>query len=102
MWRTTGGKHRYLLGEATRLVDDLIPAFRAAAADLIERYQAHPLAPACLDALLDEQARLTTRSKRFASARDGREIWQAAAFADASRVPELTVEEFNLQLGKSA
>lgn len=102
VWRITGGKLRRTLGEATRLVDDLIPAFRAAATDLIERYQAHPLAPTSLDALLDEQARLAARSERFASARDGREIWQAAAFADASRVPELTVDEFNLQLGESA
>ena len=102
VWRITGGKLRRALGEATRLVDDLIPAFRAAAADLIERYQAHPLAPASLDTLLDEQARLTNRSERFANARDGREIWQAGTFADVSRVPELTVEEFNRQLGGPA
>jgi len=102
VWRVTGGKLRRALGEATRLVDDLIPAFRAAAADLIARYQTHPLAPASLGTLLDEQARLTARCERFASARDGLEIWQAAAFTDASRVPELTVAEFNLQLGELA
>jgi malonate decarboxylase beta subunit len=101
VWRITGGKLRRALGEATQLVDDLIPAFRTTTAELIERYQAQPLAPTSLDDLLDAQARLAARSERFANARDGREIWQAG-FADASRVPELTVDEFNLQLGEAA
>jgi hypothetical protein len=60
-----------------------------------------PLAPASLDTLLDAQEKLAERSARFATARDGREIWQAT-FADPSRVPELTVDEFNLQLGEAA
>ena len=101
VWRITGGKLRRALGDATQLVDDLIPAFRDAAANLIARYQAQPLAPASLDTLLEAQARLTARSERFANARDGREIWQAT-FADPTRVPELTVAEFNLQLGEPA
>ena len=101
VWRVNGGKLRRALGDATRLVDDLIPAFRTAAADLIARYQVLPLAPASLDTLLEAQAKLAERSARFATARDGREIWQAT-FADPSRVPELTVEEFNLQLGEAA
>lgn len=99
VWRVTGGKLRRALGEATRLVDDLIPAFRAAAVDLLAKYQAQPLAAANLDNLRDEHAKLAARSERFATARDGREIWQAA-FADAARVPELSVEEFNRQLGE--
>jgi malonate decarboxylase beta subunit len=101
VWRVNGGKLRRALGDATRLVDDLIPAFRTAAADLIARYQALPLAPDSLDTLLEAQAKLAERSARFATARDGREIWQAT-FADPSRVPELTVDEFNLQLGEAA
>lgn len=98
VWRVTGGKLRRALGEATRLVDDLIPAFRAAAVDLIAKYKIHPLAPASLDGLLAEHAKLAARSERFATARDGRDIWQAI-FADAARVPELSVDEFNRQLG---
>ena len=101
VWRITGGKLRRALGEATLLVDDLIPAFRDAAAKLIEHYQAHPPASADLDALLEAQAKLADRSQRFADARDGREIWQAS-FAGASRVPEMTIAEFNAQLGESA
>jgi malonate decarboxylase beta subunit len=101
VWRVTGGKLRRALGEATLLVDDLVPSFRDAAAELITKYLAHTLAPASLDDLLSEHAKLAARSERFASARDGREIWQAT-FADAARVPELSVDEFNRQLGDQA
>ena len=100
VWRITGGKLRRALGEATLLVDDLIPAFRTAAAKLIGRYLAHPLNSPDLDDLLAAQASLCERSRRFADARDGREIWQAA-FADAARVPDMTVAEFNVQLGEA-
>ena len=101
VWRVTGGKLRRALGEATMLVDDLIPAFRDAAADLISKYKTQPLAPASLDSLLAEHAKLAARSERFASARDGREIWHEL-FADAALVPELSVDEFNRQLGERA
>ncbi|BCK88464.1 malonyl-S-ACP:biotin-protein carboxyltransferase MADC [Sideroxyarcus emersonii] len=101
VWRVTGGKLRRALGEATLLVDDTIPAFRAAAAGLLDRYQAQPPMPGDLAALQAAQDELTERSRRFAAARDGREIWQAF-FADASRVPEMSVDEFNTRLGEMA
>jgi malonate decarboxylase beta subunit len=101
VWRVTGGKLRRALGEATMLVDDLIPAFRDANAALLAQYQARPLVPASLDELLAEHAKLVARSERFASARDGRDIWHEL-FADAARVPELSVDEFNRQLGERA
>ena len=100
VWRVTGGKLRRALGEATLLVDDLIPAFRAAAADLIARYRINPPAPGDLNELLGAHAKLSERSRLFADAQDGREIWQAT-FADASRVPDMTVAEFNVQLGEA-
>ncbi len=98
VWRITGGKLRRALGEATLLVDDLIPAFRTAAIHLIERYQAQPPVPDELDILLAAQANLAKRRARFDGARDGREIWQDF-FAEPSRVPEMTVAEFNRQAG---
>ena len=101
VWRVTGGKLRRALGEATLLVDDTIPAFRTAASDLLDHYLAHPLQPGDLAALLAAQNELTARSQRFAAARDGREIWQTC-FADASRVSEMTVAEFNARLGETA
>jgi malonate decarboxylase beta subunit len=94
VWRVTGGKLRRTLGEATMLVDDLIPAFREAAIVLTEYYLARPFEPAHPGALFAAQARLADRSRRYCDARDGRDIWQAN-FSDAARVPDMTVAEFN-------
>jgi malonate decarboxylase beta subunit len=98
VWRVTGGKLRRALGEATQLVEDLIPAFRSVAITLTEKYQSQPYAPADLDSLLEIQTQLVNRRARFERARDGLEIWQEV-FSEPSRVPDLTVAEFNQQLG---
>ncbi|PZR18965.1 MAG: biotin-independent malonate decarboxylase subunit beta, partial [Azospira oryzae] len=37
VWRTTGGKHRYLIGDADLLVEDEVGAFRAAAIALLDQ-----------------------------------------------------------------
>jgi hypothetical protein len=92
---------RRALGEATQLVDDFIPAFRAAAITLAEKYKSHPLAPTDLASLLAKQSALVNRKAHFERARDGLEIWQEV-FAEPARVPELTVTEFNQQLGVRA
>ena len=101
VWRITGGKLRRALGEATHLVDDLIPAFRAIAIKLTEKYQSQPHAPAGLDSLLAAQTELANRRAQFENARDGQEIWQQV-FAEPSRVPDMTVAEFNQQFGEHA
>jgi malonate decarboxylase beta subunit len=101
VWRVTGGKLRRALGEATQLVDDLIPAFRSKAIQLTEKYQSQPLAPTDLDSLLATQSELVKRRVRFDNARDGLEIWREI-FSEPSRVPDMTVAEFNKQLGVQA
>lgn len=65
VWRTTGGRHRYLLGEATRLATDSLSAFRAAAIGLLDA------APALsLEALEAQHAILGERLQRLGSCRD--------------------------------
>jgi len=101
VWRVTGGKLRRTLGEATLLVDDLIPAFRLAAIQLIEQYQLNPLAADDLNTLLTAQKTLVNRGARFDRARDGKEIWQEI-FSEPGRISEMTVAEFNRQAGVPA
>jgi malonate decarboxylase beta subunit len=92
VWRTMGGKHRYLLGGADRFVEDDAAAFREAAiASLTEG------APLSLAVLAAEQARLATRLARFGAARDGLEVWQALGMAEPAEVPGLTTEVFLAQ-----
>lgn len=89
VWRVTGGKHRYLIGEVDALVDDDAEAFRAAAIRLL----ALP-GGLSLDDVEREHALLQRRWTRFAGAGDSTEIWRALGIADPAQVPMLTAAEF--------
>lgn len=102
VWRVTGGKVRRALGEATWLVEDDIGAFRAVVAGLLADYAATPMRCADLDTLRAAHVRLGERSKCFATARDGREVFEASAFSDIDGVPLLPVDDFNRHLMEQA
>jgi malonate decarboxylase beta subunit len=89
VWRTMGGKHRYLLGEIDRFVDDDIHAFREAAAGFLDR----PV-PLDLDAMLAEHERLAARIARFGACGDALDIWTKLGVDDPSNVTELDTAEF--------
>lgn len=89
VWRTMGGKHRYLLGEIDRLVGDDVQEFRMAAIEFLGK-------PRALDlkALEDEHAMLTERLARYGSCEDATDIWDKMGVARPSRLPLLESEEF--------
>ncbi|WP_242361830.1 MULTISPECIES: biotin-independent malonate decarboxylase subunit beta [unclassified Anaeromyxobacter] len=89
VWRTYGGKHRYLLGEADLLVEDDLAAFRDAAAALLA-------SPRSLDegALAREHERLARRLADFGGCTDAADVWRAAAVPDPDRLPLLDADAF--------
>ncbi len=90
VWRTSGGKHRWLTGDCDALVDDDVQAFRAAA--LVALGAARPVT---LDSLQAEHALLRARLAALPEARqadDATALWQALGVADAARVPDLDVD----------
>ena len=89
VWRTMGGKHRYLLGEIDRFVDDELSAFREAASAYLNRP-----APLDLDAVLAEHARLERRLARFGACEDALDIWAAQGIDDAARITALDTDAF--------
>ena len=89
VWRTTGGKHRYLLGDAQAIVDDDIAAFRRAAIDALPRRRA-----LTLERLLAEQAVLAERIARFGAARDALEVWTSLGIEGPDGVPLLESDAF--------
>jgi malonate decarboxylase beta subunit len=89
VWRTTGGKHRWLCGSAERFVDDSIGAFREAALALLAHHAA-----AGLDSLLREQARLERRLVRFGDCDDALHIWRAMGAGLPAALPELDYAGF--------
>jgi malonate decarboxylase beta subunit len=84
VWRTTGGKHRYLTGDCDALVDDDVAAFRHAAIAALSGAKA-----LTLEGLEHEHALLNTRIADFGHCGDSTEIWQAMGVHDPMTVAEL-------------
>jgi malonate decarboxylase beta subunit len=89
VWRTMGGKHRYLIGGADMFVDDEALAFRQAA---IEAFQVQR---GCDVVVLEaEQQRLERRLNRFGHAKDAVDIWQVIGIDKPAETPGLPAGEF--------
>lgn len=95
VWRTMGGKHRWLLGGADAFADDSPAAFRDAAIALLNARNGLDLAT-----LKAEQARLEARVQQFGACPDAVDIWRAEGIADAQHVPDLPTDQF-VALGES-
>ena len=84
VWRTTGGKHRWLTGDCDTLVEDEVAAFREAAIAALGSAQA-----LTRESLEREHALLSARLG-FAGA-EAIELWTAMGVPDPARVPEVDV-----------
>ncbi len=91
VWRVTGGKHRYLIGDAVQLVPDRIDAFGQAARSLIDT---HTEADDPLQALEQAHARLDARINAYGDCRDGLQVWRLQGIAHADQLPLLETADF--------
>ena len=91
VWRVTGGKHRYLIGDCDRIVRDDIAAFREATMALLPTLREQP---PTLEKLRARHAALVERDRRFAGMRDGLEIWQSLGIENPAALPMLEADEF--------
>ena len=87
VWRTTGGKHRYLTGDCQALVDDDADAFRAAAIAALDQRR-----PADAAALEREHAGLQQRWQQAEGCRDAVALWQRLGIERAGEVTELELD----------
>lgn len=85
VWRTTGGKHRFLTGDGDRLVEDDIAAFRAAALELMT--QPRPMDAAMLE---QEHALLRRRLDSVPPGADAVDVWRGLGVTAADDVPDLS------------
>ncbi|NRF70747.1 biotin-independent malonate decarboxylase subunit beta [Aquincola sp. S2] len=89
VWRTTGGKHRWLVGDCDALVEDDVEAFRTAAVAALDAAR-----PVTLDTLEAEHALLKARLALLAEPVDGdeaRTLWSRLGVAEAERIGDLDV-----------
>ncbi len=88
VWRTTGGKHRYLVGDCDQLVDDDVQAFRDAAVRALDSSR-----PLTLQSLQQEQALLTQRLQDGLGADDAVDLWRRLGLAQAASVPDMSATQ---------
>ena len=93
VWRTTGGKHRYLIGDCDLLVADDIAAFRAAALGQIGAVNLQSVA-LTLNAMEGEQRQLERRLQQYGDAREPSELWRRLGIIDPHQVAMLEPDAF--------
>lgn len=93
VWRTTGGKHRYLLGDCDAVLPDDIHAFRKVAFDTIARCKQGPI-EVSLEELETEHALLSSRLTEFGNLAEPMEIWSKLGIIEPEVLPILEAAEF--------
>ena len=93
VWRTTGGKHRYLLGDCLALVPDDIRAFRQAALHAMEACRKDHVGLTLPD-MEAEQQMLERRLQDFGDHADPMQIWKALGIPNPAVVPMLDADAF--------
>ena len=92
VWRTTGGKHRWLSGDCDALVEDDVTAFRQAAIAALAAHK--PLNLEGLQAehqLLDARLALLPEAAEAIEGDEATLLWSRMGYAEAVRVPEIDV-----------
>jgi malonate decarboxylase beta subunit len=98
VWATTGGKHRYLLGDCQVLVVDDIAAFRQAALAEMARFQTVLPATAeiglSLAQLEAEHDLLAHRLAQFGACTSPAQVWQTMGLTGVEQLPLLDAAQF--------
>lgn len=91
VWRTTGGKHRWLCGDCDQLVEDDVAQFRSAARQaMVKLRRSHPITLASLQA---EHNLLSARLKDAPADGEALSLWRAMGLPQTARIPDMDVAE---------
>ncbi|MPY88705.1 MAG: biotin-independent malonate decarboxylase subunit beta [Luteitalea sp.] len=89
VWRTFGGKHRYLLGDCEYLVEDDVAAIRESIHQALEAASGFEL-----EQLEAEHALLEKRLRELAHLHDAIDMWRALGLPDPDTLPMLDLARF--------
>lgn len=89
VWRTMGGKHRYLINEAQTFVKDDIHDIRNA----LIQYFNKPI-PINFDTVMAEHQHLGERLRKYSKAEDALDIWRDLGIANPADIPSLDFDAF--------
>ncbi len=95
VWRTTGGKHRYIMGDCDYLVEDSIGAFRrqAQAVLRLDRPTIAGMRKTGAPALVRREKRRVALAAQ-GEIKDSADLWRRAGNASPAALTEMTLAEF--------
>ena len=96
VWRTTGGKHRYLMGDCQMLVADDVTEFKEAAKSAIDNLVGKDAASVSLSlaGLEQEQGMMAQRIAAFGDCREPMDIWKKLGIAAPEQIAMLDAAAF--------
>lgn len=94
VWRTFGGKNRYLQGQVADIVENSTLEFRAAIIKLLRLKPDYSLSQ-----LETEHSELEKRAANFADCHDACDVWRKLGYAEAEKIPSLGIAELKLLRG---
>jgi malonate decarboxylase beta subunit len=95
VYRTTGGRHKYIMGDCDRLVADSVAAFREALSEVLLKPYAEIAAMACIGSLEKIQSQLKFVELCVATApKDARDVWRSAGNKHPEDLTDMPLDEF--------
>ncbi len=95
IYRTTGGKHKYILGDCPVLVDDSIIAFREAVRDILALPYGEIAQMRVIGTrqLVEEQLELVALAARL-KPKDAMDVWRYYGNSRPEAIPDMELVEF--------
>ena len=95
VYRTTGGRHKYIMGDCNALVADSIVAFRNALKDVLVKPYADLSAMSCIGSLAKVEAQLKgVELCARLSPKDAKDVWRYAGNTAPDELVDMPLEEF--------
>jgi biotin-independent malonate decarboxylase beta subunit len=95
VYRTTGGRHKYIMGDCNVLVADSIAAFRSALQDVVVKPYAEIAAMSCIGSLEKVQSQLKLVDLCVETApKDAKDVWKSAGNENSDELTDMPLDEF--------
>ena len=95
VYRTTGGRHKYIMGDSDYLVADSIAAFRTSLQEVLAKSYAEVAAMGSIGSLEKVQAQLKlVELCAELSPKDSRDVWQYAGNKNPEELTDMPLDEF--------